>query len=53
MALLFVDPPMYGRSAAGHSATATNHQPPTTTIASPAASSCRTRRHRPVGAAHR
>ena len=44
---------MYGRLPAGHSATASSHQPADTTIATPAASSCRMRRQSVVGAAHR
>ncbi len=44
---------MYGRLSAGHSATASSHQPADTTIATPAASSCRMRRQSVVGAAHR
>ena len=42
-----------GRESAGHSATASSHQPADTTIATPAASSCRIRRQSVVGAAHR
>ncbi len=44
---------MYGRADAGTSSTTATHQPPATTIASPPASSCRTRRHSPVGATTR
>ena len=42
---------MYGRLSAGHSSTASSHQPADTTIATPAASSCRIRRQSAVGAA--
>jgi hypothetical protein len=48
---LFVDPPMYGRESTDHSATASSHHPADTTIATPAASDWRIRRHRVVGAA--
>ena len=51
--LLSVDPPMYGRSAAGVSSTAAIHHPAETTIASAAVSSCRTRRRSDTGAATR
>ena len=51
--MLSVDPPMYGRSAAGVSSTAAIHHPAETTIASAAASSCRTRRQNGTGAATR
>ncbi len=41
---------MYGREAAGHSSTTATHQPPATTIASPASSNCPSRLRSPVGA---
>ena len=44
---------MYGRSAAGHRSTVATHQPAATTRANPAATSWRTRRQNPVGAATR
>lgn len=37
---LCCDPPIHGRELAGHSSTASNHQPAATTIAAPAANSC-------------
>ena len=44
---------MYGRFAAGVRSTASTHHPAPTTTATPAASSCHTRRPSPVGAATR
>ena len=51
--LLSCEPPMYGRLAAGQSATIATHQPAETTSAAPAASSWRSRRRSGVGAATR
>jgi hypothetical protein len=52
-ALSVRDPPMYGRLPGGESSTTANHQPTAGTMATPAASSCHTRRRNPVGAATR
>ncbi len=41
---------MYGRYWAGVSSTTATHQPELTTSTTSASSSCRTRRHSPVGA---
>src|SRR5580693_8146775 len=51
--LLSVDPPMYGRSAAGVRSTAAIHHPADTASAAPAASSCQARRQNGTGAATR
>ncbi len=47
------EPPMYGRAEAGQSSTIATHQPPATSIAAPAPSTCRIRRRSGVGAASR
>ncbi len=51
--LLSGEPSMNGREPAGHSATIATHQPALTSSAQPPASTCRTRRRSPVGAASR
>ena len=51
--LLCWEPPMYGRDAAGHSATVATHQPAATTIARVASVTCPIRRRSVVGAATR
>src|ERR1700677_1615156 len=51
--LLFVDPPKYGRSAAGVSWAASTHHPAPTTMPTPASTSCHSRRPHPAGPAHR
>ncbi len=51
--LLCWEPPMYGRDAAGQSATIATHQPAATTIATVASVTCPIRRRSEVGAATR
>src|SRR5580698_2318109 len=51
--LLSVDPPKYGRSAAGVSCAASTHQPAPTTTPSAPSSSCHTRFNNRGGPAHR
>src|SRR5205807_5058958 len=51
--VLFCEPPMYGRSAAGTSTTAATHQPAETASAAPPIASCTSRRRNGVGAATR
>ena len=51
--LSFVDPPTYGRPAAGVSMTMATHQPAATSSAAPPASSCQQRRSSRGGPATR
>ena len=51
--LLLVDPPKYGRSAAGTSSAIATHQPPPTMMAAPASSTCLIRLPSFGGPAHR
>src|SRR5215469_18279175 len=51
--LLFVDPPKYGRSAAGVSCAMATHQPAPATTETPNTTTCHSRRRKRTGPAHR